>query len=86
MEGSLAGAARRSGPVGNHSRLGCLTREEPASYRKCPQIDHADAAGELKEIYDDIQATLRVRWVAFACRVSRERFYSGSVPSPRMAR
>ena len=39
------------------------------SYRRFPQVDHADAAGELKEIYDDIQASLRVAWVAFACRV-----------------
>ncbi len=38
-------------------------------YRKFPQVDHADAAGELQEIYEDIQATLRVAWVAFACRV-----------------
>ncbi len=38
-------------------------------YRKFPQVDHADADAELKEIYDDIQATLRVAWVAFACRV-----------------
>ncbi len=37
--------------------------------RKFPQVDHADATGELKEIYDDIQDTLRVAWVAFACRV-----------------
>ena len=37
--------------------------------RKFPQVDHADAVGELKEVYDDIQATLRVAWVAFACRV-----------------
>lgn len=36
---------------------------------KFPQIDPADATGGLKEIYDDIQATLRVAWVAFACRV-----------------
>ncbi len=39
------------------------------TYRKYPQVDHADATGELKEVYDDIQATLRVPWVAFACRV-----------------
>lgn len=39
------------------------------SYRKFPQVDHADATGELKEVYNDIQATLRVPWVAFACRV-----------------
>ena len=37
--------------------------------RRFPQVDHADAAGELKEIYGDMQATLRVAWVAFACRV-----------------
>ena len=37
--------------------------------RKFPQVDHADAAGGLKEIYEDIQGTLRVAWVAFACRV-----------------
>lgn len=37
--------------------------------RKFPQVDHADAVGELKEVYDDIQSTLRVAWVAFACRV-----------------
>jgi len=39
------------------------------SARKFPQVDHADATGELKEVYDDIQDTLRVAWVAFACRV-----------------
>ncbi len=38
-------------------------------YKKFPQVDHADATGELKEVYDDIRATLRVAWVAFACRV-----------------
>ena len=37
--------------------------------RKFPQVEHAAAAGELKEIYEDMQATLRVAWVAFACRV-----------------
>ena len=37
--------------------------------RRFPQVDQADAAGELKEIYGDMQATLRVAWVAFACRV-----------------
>lgn len=36
---------------------------------KFPQLEHEDVAGELKDIYDDIQATLRVAWVAFACRV-----------------
>lgn len=39
------------------------------SYRKFPQVDHAEASGELKAVYDDIQATLRAPWVAFACRV-----------------
>lgn len=34
-----------------------------------PQVDHWDAAGELESTYDDIRATLRVPWVAFACRV-----------------
>ncbi len=36
---------------------------------KFPQVEHEDVAGELREIYGDIQATLRVAWVAFACRV-----------------
>lgn len=36
---------------------------------KFPQVDHSDATGELKAVYDDIQATLRAPWVAFACRV-----------------
>jgi Halocarboxylic acid dehydrogenase DehI len=36
---------------------------------KFPQVDHADASGELAKIYDDIQFTLRVPWVAFAIRV-----------------
>ena len=36
--------------------------------RKFPQVDQTDVTGELKEIYDDIQSTLRVAWVAFACR------------------
>ena len=36
---------------------------------KFPQVDYADASGELSKIYDDIQFTLRVPWVAFAIRV-----------------
>ncbi len=40
-----------------------------APARKFPQAEHEDVTGDLKEIYDDIQATLRVGWVAFACRV-----------------
>lgn len=34
-----------------------------------PQVDHGAAAGELEATYDDIRLTLRVPWVAFACRV-----------------
>ena len=37
--------------------------------KKFPQIEHEEATGELKETFDDIEATLRVPWVAFACRV-----------------
>ena len=40
-----------------------------AAYEKFPEVDHGDATGELKEVYDDIQATLRVPWVAFGIRV-----------------
>jgi Halocarboxylic acid dehydrogenase DehI len=36
---------------------------------KFPQVDYADASGELSKIYDDIQFTLRVPWVAFGIRV-----------------
>ena len=36
---------------------------------KFPQVDYADASGELSKIYNDIQFTLRVPWVAFAIRV-----------------
>ncbi|MGH8673404.1 MAG: halocarboxylic acid dehydrogenase DehI family protein, partial [Burkholderiales bacterium] len=37
--------------------------------RKFPQVEHEDATGALKDTFDDIEATLRVPWVAFACRV-----------------
>ena len=37
--------------------------------KKFPQIEREEATGELKETFDDIEATLRVPWVAFACRV-----------------
>ena len=40
-----------------------------AVMKKFPQIEHEEATGELKETYEDIEATLRVPWVAFACRV-----------------
>jgi hypothetical protein len=36
---------------------------------KFPQVEQADASGELAEIYDDIQFTLRIPWVPFAIRV-----------------
>jgi hypothetical protein len=39
------------------------------STSKFPQTEHGDVTGEIKEIYEDIQSTLRVGWVAFACRV-----------------
>ena len=37
--------------------------------KKFPQIEHHDATGDVKDTFDDIEATLRVPWVAFACRV-----------------
>jgi hypothetical protein len=36
---------------------------------KFPQIDHDEATGELREVYEDIHATLRLPWVAFGIRV-----------------
>jgi hypothetical protein len=36
---------------------------------KFPEVDYADARGELATTYDEIQCTLRVPWVAFAIRV-----------------
>lgn len=42
--------------------------EQPVR-QKFPQVDHDQATGELREVYDDIHATLRVPWVAFAIRV-----------------
>jgi len=38
-------------------------------FAQFPQVDHWDAAGDLETTYDDIRSTLRVPWVAFACRV-----------------
>ncbi len=40
-----------------------------ANLAQFPQVEHWDAAGELESTYDDIRLTLRVPWVAFACRV-----------------
>lgn len=40
-----------------------------APQQKFPQIDYEEATGELKEVYDDIQETIRVPWVAYFCRV-----------------
>ena len=34
-----------------------------------PQVDHHQATGELALVYEDIHATLRLPWVAFAIRV-----------------
>jgi Halocarboxylic acid dehydrogenase DehI len=36
---------------------------------KFPEVDQADVSGELAEIYDDIEFTLRMPWVPFAIRV-----------------
>jgi hypothetical protein len=36
---------------------------------KFPEVDQADARGELGNIYDDIEFTLRAPWVPFAIRV-----------------
>ena len=40
-----------------------------AAISKFPEADQADVTGELAEIYDDIEFTLRVPWVPFAIRV-----------------
>jgi hypothetical protein len=40
-----------------------------APVSKFPQVDHGEATGELQQVYQGIQDTLRVPWVAFACRV-----------------
>jgi len=42
------------------------TRPPPPKF---PEVDQADASGELAEIYDDIEFTERVPWVPFAIRV-----------------
>jgi hypothetical protein len=36
---------------------------------KFPEVDQADASGELAKVYDDIELTLRAPWVPFAIRV-----------------
>ncbi|MDP9396654.1 MAG: halocarboxylic acid dehydrogenase DehI family protein [Actinomycetota bacterium] len=38
-------------------------------YEKFPQVDTDEAGGQVGAVYQDIQDTLRVPWVAFACRV-----------------
>jgi Halocarboxylic acid dehydrogenase DehI len=40
-----------------------------APISKFPEVDQADARGELAEIYDDIEFTLHMPWVPFAVRV-----------------
>lgn len=42
------------------------TRSASAAF---PQVDHHQASGELAAVYEDIHATLRLPWVAFAIRV-----------------
>jgi hypothetical protein len=42
---------------------------EHAPISKFPEVAQADARGNLAEIYDDIEFTLRVPWVPFAIRV-----------------
>jgi len=44
-----------------------VTVDAPIS--KFPEVDQADARGELAEIYDDIEFTLHMPWVPFAVRV-----------------
>lgn len=44
-----------------------------------PQIDHGETTGLLAEIYEDIESTLRVPWVAFAIRVMST--FPGFVPA-----
>ena len=40
-----------------------------APLKSFPQVDHHQASGELALVYEDIHATLRLPWVAFAIRV-----------------
>ena len=40
-----------------------------APVKSFPQVDHHQASGELALLYEDIHATLRLPWVAFAIRV-----------------
>jgi hypothetical protein len=42
---------------------------QQAVITKFPQVDHDQATGELRAVYEDIHSTLRVPWVAFAIRV-----------------
>jgi hypothetical protein len=44
-----------------------MTMLSPIS--RFPEVDQADASGELAEIYHDIEFTLRAPWVPFAIRV-----------------
>lgn len=37
--------------------------------QKFPQVDHHQASGPLRELYEDIHNTLRLPWVAFGIRV-----------------
>jgi hypothetical protein len=44
-----------------------MTVHHPIS--RFPEVDQADVSGELAELYDDIEFTLRAPWVPFAIRV-----------------
>jgi hypothetical protein len=48
-------------------RRNIVTVHAPIS--KFPEVDQADVSGKLADTYDDIEFTLRVRWVPFAIRV-----------------
>jgi hypothetical protein len=42
---------------------------QEAVITKFPQVDHDQATGEIREVYEDIHSTLRLPWVAFGIRV-----------------
>lgn len=45
-----------------------MTKSAPI-ISKFPQVDEAEASGELAKVYHDIHSTLRLPWVAFGIRV-----------------
>jgi len=56
-----------------------------AMMQKFPQVEHSQVTGELRETFDDIEATLRVPWVAFACRIMAA-FPGALTPAWRVAK